>query len=59
MLSHIIEADGGFYGLGRYALERRRSRDDRPTKIPEAFWDTIFSPQDEVAKLCYYGPEET
>jgi DinB superfamily len=47
VLSHIINADGGFYGLVRYALERLRD-DDRPAKIPDTFWETIFSPQDEA-----------
>jgi hypothetical protein len=48
VLDHIINTEGGFYGVVRYARERRRDGGDRPADIPDAFWATIFSPQDEA-----------
>jgi hypothetical protein len=49
VLDHIIEADGGFYGVIRYALERQRAADERPAEIPESFWDELFGPAEEAA----------
>jgi hypothetical protein len=49
VLEHIIEADGGFYGVIGYALERQRSGDGRPAEIPEEFWNAIFGPQEDAA----------
>jgi DinB family protein len=49
VLEHIVEADGGFYGVIRYALERQRSRGERPAEIPKAFWETVFGPEEEAA----------
>jgi len=48
VLDHAIEADGGFYGVIRYALERQRSGDGRPAEIPREYWDTLFGPQEDA-----------
>ena len=41
VVSHIVLADVFFYGAVRYALERHRSGDGRPAKIPEEAWDVL------------------
>src|SRR5258708_12274426 len=35
VLGHVIDAEQGFLGVIRYALERHRSGDGRPLEIPE------------------------
>ncbi len=41
VVSHILLADVFFYGAVRYALERHRTGDGRPAKIPEEVWDVL------------------
>jgi hypothetical protein len=48
VLDHAIEADGGFYGVIGYALERQRSGDERPAEIPREYWHTLFGPHEEA-----------
>jgi hypothetical protein len=56
VLEHIIQAEGGFYVLVRYALERRRSGDGRPAEIPEAFWEEVVGPEELLFKAAVAGP---
>jgi hypothetical protein len=56
VLEHIIEAEGGFYVLVRYAIERRRSGDGRPAEIPEAFWEQVIGPEEPRFKAALAGP---
>jgi hypothetical protein len=49
VLDHAIEADGGFYGVITYALERQRTGDGRAAEIPRADWATLYGPQAEAA----------
>src|SRR5690242_8117853 len=49
VIEHIVEADGGFYCVISYALERRRSGDGRPAEIPEAYWAALFGAEERAA----------
>jgi hypothetical protein len=55
VLEHIIGAEGSFYVLVRYALERKRSGDDRPAEIPEAFWVQVIGPEEPLYKAAMAG----
>ncbi len=41
VVSHILLADVFFYGAVRYALERHRTGDGRPSEISEEAWDVL------------------
>ena len=55
VLEHIVQAEGGFYVLVRYALERHRSGDGRPPEIPEAFWEQVIGPEEPRFKAALAG----
>ena len=38
--AHIVGAEAGFYVVVKYALDRYRSADDLPAKIPDQVWET-------------------
>jgi len=40
--AHIVGAEAGFYVVVKYALDRHRSADDRPAKIPDEVWETLL-----------------
>jgi hypothetical protein len=40
--AHIVGAEAGFYVVVKYALDRQRSEDDRPAKIPDEVWETLL-----------------
>jgi hypothetical protein len=56
VLEHIVGAEGSFYVLVRYALERQRSGDGRPADIPEAFWEQVIGPEEPLYKAALAGP---
>jgi DinB superfamily len=56
VLEHIIQAEGGFYVLIRYAIERKRSGDGRPAEIPESFWEQVVGPEEPRFKAALAGP---
>lgn len=51
VVRHIVEGDGGFFVLVRYALERHRSRDGRAPQIPESFWVATLGPEEQYDAL--------
>ncbi len=56
VLEHIIQTEGSFYVLVRYALERHRSGDGRPAEIPEAFWEQAIGPEESRFEATLAGP---
>jgi uncharacterized damage-inducible protein DinB len=48
VVAHIVRAEIGFYGVVRYALDRHRSGDGRPARIPDQAWDSLLG-QDEAS----------
>ena len=40
--AHIIEAEVGFFGVVKYALDRHRISDGRPAHIPDDEWEAII-----------------
>lgn len=46
IVRHIAEADGGFLVLISYALQRHRSGDGRPAKIPDSFWQATLGSEE-------------
>lgn len=52
VLSHILSADIGFYGVVRYALDRLRSPEGRPALIPDEAWEPMIGiPEAEYEAL--------
>jgi uncharacterized damage-inducible protein DinB len=45
-VAHIIEADAGFYAVLRYALERHRTNDGRPAKVPVTYYDQLLGSEE-------------
>jgi hypothetical protein len=43
VLLHMVRTERSFYTVCRYAVERVRSRDDRPLKISDDAWDAFWS----------------
>ena len=56
VLEHIIGAEGGFYVVVRYAIERRRSCDGRPIELPEAFREQLLGPERPRFEAALAGP---
>ncbi len=56
VVAHIVEADLGFYGVVRYALDRHRSRDGRPAKIPVEAWDALLGEEEASIDAKLAGP---
>jgi len=48
IVSHIVEAEVGFFGVVKYALDRHRSADGRPAQNPNEEWKAIIG-MDEVS----------
>jgi hypothetical protein len=51
VVAHIVGAELGFFGVTKYALDRRRSGDERPAAIPDEAWDAIIG-QDEASLVA-------
>jgi hypothetical protein len=47
--AHTVGADVGFFVVVKYALDRHRSGDGRPTEIPEEAWGDIIG--EDVASI--------
>jgi uncharacterized damage-inducible protein DinB len=49
-LPHIIQAEGSFFAITFYGLERQRSQDDRPLEMSDAYWEAFWE-GDEFSTL--------
>jgi hypothetical protein len=56
VVAHIVLADMGFFGVVKYALDRRRSGDDRPAEVPEEAWDAILEMDEDAIKQLLESP---
>ena len=56
VLAHIIGADVGFYVAIRFALDRRRSGESKPTKIPAEAWDELIGLDEQAFNAIMAGP---
>jgi uncharacterized damage-inducible protein DinB len=56
IVAHIVGADVGFYGVIRYALERHRTGDGRPAKIPDEAWDALIGKDEASFQAILDGP---
>lgn len=56
VLKHIIDADASFFVVLAYALERHRSGDGRPAKVPEAVWEAILGDTEAHFDATMQGP---
>ena len=56
VVAHIVGADLGFFGVVKYALDRRRSGDGRPAEIPDEAWDTISGLDEASFQALVDGP---
>jgi uncharacterized damage-inducible protein DinB len=43
VLVHIIQAEGTFFAIVYYTLERQRSGDDRPLEMPDEAWEAFWA----------------
>jgi DinB superfamily len=43
VLRHFVEAEGTFFAITNYALERARAQDGRPLALPDADWDAFWA----------------
>lgn len=56
IVSHIVEAEMGFFVVVKYALDRHRSADGRPAQIPEEEWETIIGMDEASIEKILDGP---
>ena len=54
--AHIVEAEVGFFGVVKYALDRHRSSDGRPAQIPDEEWETIIGMNEASIEKILNGP---
>jgi hypothetical protein len=52
VLLHMVKTERSFYTVCNYAVERIRSRDDRPVEMSDEAWDAFWSgdPYDQLAE---------
>lgn len=43
VLVHVVQAEGTFFAIVYYALERQRSGDGRPLEMPDEAWETFWA----------------
>jgi uncharacterized damage-inducible protein DinB len=46
VVTHIIGADLGFYGVVKYALDHHRTGGGRPARIPDEAWDELLGEEE-------------
>lgn len=56
VVAHIVGADVGFYVVVKYALDRHRSDDGRPVKIPDEAWEAIIGEDWASIEAILDGP---
>jgi uncharacterized damage-inducible protein DinB len=56
IVSHIVEAEMGFFGVVKYALDRHCSADGRPAQIPDKEWETIIGMDEASIEKILDGP---
>jgi len=56
IVSHIVEAEMGFFGVVKYALDRHRSSYGRPSQIPDEEWETIIGMDEASIEKILDGP---
>ena len=56
VVAHIVGADVGFFVAVKYALDRHRSDDGRPAKIPDEAWETIIGEDEASIEAILGGP---
>jgi hypothetical protein len=56
IVSHIVEAEKGFFGVVKYALDRHRSSDGGPAQIPDEEWETIIGMDEASIEKILDGP---
>jgi hypothetical protein len=56
VVAHIVGADLGFFVVVKYALDRKRSTDERPAEIPDEAWDTISGLDEASFQALVDGP---
>jgi hypothetical protein len=54
--AHIVEAEVGFFVVVKYALDRHRSADGRPAKIPDEEWEAIIGMDEAYIEKILEGP---
>lgn len=54
--AHIVEAEVGFFGVVKYALDRHRISDGRPTQIPDEEWEAIIGMDEASIEKILDGP---
>ena len=54
--AHIVEAEVGFFGVVKYALDRHRSSDGRPAQIPDEEWEAIIGMDEASIEKILDGP---
>jgi hypothetical protein len=54
--AHIVEADVGFFAVVKYALDRHRSADGRPTQISDEEWEAIIGMDEASIEEILDGP---
>ncbi len=56
IVSHIVEAEMGFFVVVNYALDRHRSADGRPAQIPDEEWEAIIGMDEASIEKILDGP---
>jgi len=56
VVAHIVVADIGFFVVVKYALDRHRSGDGGPAKIPDAAWSDIIGEDESSIEAILDGP---
>jgi len=56
VVAHIVGADVGFFVVVKYALDRHRSGDGRPVKIPDEAWDAVIGGDGASIEAILGGP---
>ena len=54
--AHTVGADVGFFVVVKYALDRHRSGDGRPAKIPDEAWEAIIGEDWASIEAILGGP---
>jgi len=56
IVAHIVAAELGFFAVVKYALERHRSGDGRPAKIPDEAWEALIGEGGAKIEATMAGP---
>ena len=56
VVAHIVAAELGFFAVVKYALERHRSGDGRPAKIPDEAWEALIGEDGATIEATLAGP---